>query len=101
MKLYDIVNDYWKPLSFVVVCIVLLTQAHGRLEATEISVSEHEQRLKLSEKKWQEFKEWLIRQEGREARNEQKFEDIQKQLVENAEQNKMLLQFLLKDKQRE
>ena len=96
MKLYDIVNNYWKPLSFVVVCIVLLTQAHGRLEATETSVSEHEERLKLSENKWQEFKEWLIRQESREARNEQKFKDIQEQLVENAEQNKMLLEFLLK-----
>ena len=74
-----------------------MTQAHGRLEATETSVNEHEERLQLSEKKWQEFKEWLIRQEGREARNEQKFEDIQKQIIENAEQNKMLLQFLLEN----
>ena len=95
MKLYDIVNDYWKPLSFVVVCIVLLTQAHGRLEANEGKVAEHDERISHNEEQWQTFKEWLIKQEGRESLNNMKFDDIQKQLLEVAEQNKLLLQFLL------
>ena len=95
MKLYDIVNNYWKPLSFVVVCIVLVTQAHGRLEANEKKVTEHEERIKLSEKQWQELREWLIKQEGRDKRNEKRFEDTQRRLVESAEQNQMLLEFLL------
>ena len=95
MKLYDIVNNYWKPLSFVVVCVVLVTQAHGRLEATELTVSENSERIELNEKQWRTFKEWLIRQEGKDDKDKMNYENIKGQLAEIAEQNKILLQFLL------
>ena len=96
MKIIDIVNTYWKLLSFFILAIVVITQTHGRIEANELKVTQHERRIKVFEMKWQEFKQWIIKQEGRDERNQERFEAIQRQLIDNSEQNKMLLEFLLK-----
>jgi len=91
MPLYDIVNKYWKPLIAIGALIVLGTESHGRLEATELLVSEHDDAIEINDQELELFKQWIITQESLNDK-------FQEQLLESTELNKQLLQYLLEQR---